>query len=262
MLRDRALISHIGLKATEISTIQNSLQLPELERDKFEFSRGDERRAPDIVFVNADEPESLEKWQLFSQFRKYSIPIMVSSGQADHSSSLTIKTPITSNEVVQALNAISITDENIKIDNKSCQESFSVLVVDDSFLVRKFMSHMLPKLFCGEITIEFAGTGEEAIDMGKNKSYDIAFLDIMLPGIDGYKVCKWLKSNQTCYIVMLTSKKNSADRARGIMAGCNDYLTKPPKLSELQVVVDGIRQKGRGQIQLEAGQTNKLQKLQ
>lgn len=243
MLRDRAIISHIGLKPNQISIIQHSLQLPALKNNNFEFARADERRTPDVVFVNADEPDSMEKWESFSQVKKLSIPIMVSSAETTKADAITIASPLAADEVINALHAIAETDKPLEVDNKVCKEALTVLVVDDSFLVRKFMSHMLPKLFCGLINIEFAGTGEEAIEMAQTTAFDMVFLDIMLPGIDGYKVCKWFKANQLSYIVMLTGKKNPADKARGIMSGCNGYLTKPPKVSELQQVVDKIREK-------------------
>ncbi len=51
----------------------------------------------------------------------------------------------------------------------------------------------------------------------------------MMEGMDGYQVCKALKSNKSSYVVMLTSKKSPFDRVRGTMSGCDAYVTKPPE---------------------------------
>jgi twitching motility two-component system response regulator PilG len=76
--------------------------------------------------------------------------------------------------------------------------------------------------------------------MGKN-FYDIIFLDVILPGADGYQVCKHIKKNpllKQTPVVMLTSKASPFDRVRGSLAGCDTYLTKPVDYQEFKQVLE------------------------
>jgi two-component system cell cycle response regulator len=103
----------------------------------------------------------------------------------------------------------------------------TVLVVDDSATVRAFMrSKLAPFRF----DVDFAENGESAIDMAQAKAYTCIFLDILMPGIDGYQVCKRIKSSPATKgtaVVMLSSKSSSFDKFRGNWAGCDAYLSKP-----------------------------------
>lgn len=102
-----------------------------------------------------------------------------------------------------------------------------VLVVDDNVTVREFMK---TKLAPFGFNVDYAESGEEAVGYTGQKSYTCVFLDVIMPGIDGYQVCKLIKSKKTSTktaVVMLTSKGSPFDRIRGAMAGCDAYLTKP-----------------------------------
>ena len=68
----------------------------------------------------------------------------------------------------------------------------------------------------------------------REKKYDIIFLDVVMPGADGYEVCKAIKKGNNTYVVMLTSKKSPFDKIRGTMSGCNAYITKPPSDQRLK----------------------------
>jgi twitching motility two-component system response regulator PilG len=89
--------------------------------------------------------------------------------------------------------------------------------------------------------IDYAETGEEALEYAKKRSdYNIVFLDIMMPGIDGYKVCKTLRANKQFKhtpIIMLTGKGSRFDKLKGTMAGASLYLTKPVDQGQLQDVL-------------------------
>ena len=103
----------------------------------------------------------------------------------------------------------------------------SVLVVDDNLTVREFMKS---KLAAFNFNVDYAENGEQAIGFTGQKHYTCIFLDVVMPGIDGYQVCKLIKSNRTAQktaVVMLTSKDSPFDKIRGSMSGCDAYLTKP-----------------------------------
>jgi two-component system cell cycle response regulator len=103
-----------------------------------------------------------------------------------------------------------------------------VLVVDDNATVRMFMK---AKLAPFAFEVDFAETGEEAVGLTGSQEYACVFLDVVLPGIDGYQVCKLIKSNKQAIkktaVVMLTSRSSPFDKLRGSLAGCDEYLTKP-----------------------------------
>jgi twitching motility two-component system response regulator PilG len=102
-----------------------------------------------------------------------------------------------------------------------------VLVVDDNQTVREFMKN---KLAAFNFNVDYAESGEQAIGFTGQKSYSCIFLDVVMPGIDGYQVCKLIKSNRSAQktaVVMLTSKDSPFDKIRGSMSGCDAYLTKP-----------------------------------
>jgi DNA-binding response OmpR family regulator len=112
------------------------------------------------------------------------------------------------------------------------------LIVDDSTTVRRLMELTLAPM---GVDLDFTESGEAAIAMTRLKRYDIIFLDIMLPGIDGYRVCKAIKADKRTKhmpVVMLTSKDGAIDKVRGIMAGTNVYLTKPLERHELIHAID------------------------
>ncbi|HSM98970.1 MAG TPA: response regulator [Gallionella sp.] len=102
-----------------------------------------------------------------------------------------------------------------------------VLVVDDNQTVREFMKS---KLAAFSFNVDYAESGEQAIGFTGQKHYACIFLDVIMPGIDGYQVCKLIKSNRSAQktaVVMLTSKDSPFDKIRGSMSGCDAYLTKP-----------------------------------
>lgn len=103
----------------------------------------------------------------------------------------------------------------------------SVLVVDDNLTVREFMKS---KLAGFNFNVDYAESGEQAIGLTGQKHYACIFLDVIMPGIDGYQVCKLIKSKKTTpktTVIMLTSKDSPFDKIRGSMSGCDAYLTKP-----------------------------------
>jgi twitching motility two-component system response regulator PilG len=113
----------------------------------------------------------------------------------------------------------------------------TVLVVDDSATVRAFMR---AKLAPFRFDVDYAENGETAIDMAQSKRYTCIFLDILMPGIDGYQVCKLIKASpatKETAVVMLSSKSSAFDKFRGNWAGCDAYLAKPVGEDELLATI-------------------------
>ena len=75
--------------------------------------------------------------------------------------------------------------------------------------------------------------GEDGLDCGKLYDYDIIILDLMLPGMDGFDVCKKIREHKQIPILMVSAKKDDVDKIRGLGLGADDYMTKPFSPSEL-----------------------------
>lgn len=111
---------------------------------------------------------------------------------------------------------------------------YTALVVDDSAAIRKQLELELRD---AQIKADFAETGEEALEKSAQKQYDLVFLDIIMPGIDGYEVCRQMrlrKAMKKTPIIMLSGKTSPLDEVKGVIAGASTYLTKPVKHEQFQ----------------------------
>lgn len=102
-----------------------------------------------------------------------------------------------------------------------------VMVIDDSKTIRRTAETLLKKAGCDVIT---ADNGFEALPLISTQQPDILFIDIMMPRLDGYQTCALVKNNpkyKETPIIMLSSKDGLFDRAKGKVAGAEQYLTKP-----------------------------------
>lgn len=117
-----------------------------------------------------------------------------------------------------------------------------VLVVDDEEPIRKIVAFQLEK---AGYDVYACADGEEALRMVDGREPDLILLDVMMPNMDGYEVCKRLKSNyQTSHIpiIMVTAKAELENRLQGFEDGANDYITKPFAITELLVRVKNVLQ--------------------
>jgi twitching motility two-component system response regulator PilG len=88
--------------------------------------------------------------------------------------------------------------------------------------------------------VDFAESGEEAEKLIQDNTYDIVFLDVILPGVDGYDICKLIKKDPQkgkTPVIMLTSNSSPADSIKGKMAGCDTYLIKPVRQDIFKEVI-------------------------
>src|SRR5438067_10489006 len=113
----------------------------------------------------------------------------------------------------------------------------TVLVVDDEPIVRDVVVRYLER--DGYRTLE-AATGDEARRVLEREEASLVVLDVMLPGMDGLQLCRWIRSRSDLPIVMLTARGEAADRIVGLELGADDYLTKPFSPRELAVRVRNV----------------------
>ena len=115
-----------------------------------------------------------------------------------------------------------------------------IMIVEDEAAIREFEAINLKRV--GYTVVE-AGSGEEALEIYDSdaEGFDIALLDISMPGMDGFALCKELrKRSETLGIIMLTARTQEMDKISGLMLGADDYITKPFSPTELLARVDSL----------------------
>ena len=114
-----------------------------------------------------------------------------------------------------------------------------VLILEDELNIRSFVVINLKR--AGYDVIE-AGLGQEALDkLAQNPDIGVAILDVMLPDIDGFEVCRSIRTtNRQIGIIMLTARNQEMDKVTGLMTGADDYMTKPFSPAELTARIDAL----------------------
>lgn len=112
-----------------------------------------------------------------------------------------------------------------------------VLVVDDEKLIVKGIRFSLEQ---EGMEVDCAYDGEEAIEMAREKEYDIVLLDVMLPKRDGFEVCQAIREFSEMPIIMLTAKGGDMDKILGLEYGADDYITKPFNILEVKARIKAI----------------------
>jgi len=114
-----------------------------------------------------------------------------------------------------------------------------VLILEDEVNIRGFVVINLKR--AGYDVIE-AGTGQEALEkLQENPDIGVAILDIMLPDIDGFEVCRRIRAtSKQIGIIMLTARTQEMDKVTGLMTGADDYVTKPFSPAELTARIDAL----------------------
>ncbi len=113
----------------------------------------------------------------------------------------------------------------------------NILVVDDEKLIVKGIAFALEQ---DGNAVDCAFDGEEALSKIKSNDYDIVILDLMLPKLDGYEVCKNVRGFSSVPIIMLTAKSEDDDKITGLDCGADDYMTKPFNVKELKARINAV----------------------
>ncbi len=112
-----------------------------------------------------------------------------------------------------------------------------ILVVDDEKDILELIDYNLSK---NGYRVKTVTSGEDALELIKENDYDLIILDLMLPGVDGFDICKIIKSDKqkaSIPIVMVTAKADEADKVAGLEIGADHYVTKPFSPRELLAIV-------------------------
>jgi two-component system, cell cycle response regulator len=232
----------IGFNPTERLLLSSIFGLAARRDPSFTQRGATGTRAADIYLVDSSDPAALAEFRAVrTRYPKPSVLI----GDPDPQSGLpALPRPIQWAKLLQSF------DEAVQSGGPSpaprpVAADATVLVVDDNQTVRKFMEAKLQPF---GINADFAETGEQAVGLTGTKEYTCVFLDVVLPGIDGYQVCKLIKGNKQAVkrtaVVMLTSRSSPFDKLRGSLAGCDEYLTKPVDENHLLEVIAKFLPKG------------------
>lgn len=105
-----------------------------------------------------------------------------------------------------------------------------ILVVDDEISLQETVSYSLTK---EGYQVEVAGDGDAGLELARTLKPDLIILDVMLPGLDGFEVCRILRQETNTPVLMLTARDDEIDRVVGLEVGADDYLPKPFSMREL-----------------------------
>lgn len=105
-----------------------------------------------------------------------------------------------------------------------------ILIVEDEAEIAELEKDYL-EMSSYEVTIE--NTGNSGLEKALNEDFDLVILDLMLPGVDGFEICKRIREVKNIPIIMVSAKKDDIDKIRGLGLGADDYMTKPFSPSEL-----------------------------
>ena len=247
-------VALMGIPKLEEKRLHNAFE-HSLSRNR-SYSTTTLENLPSILMVNADDPASLIQWRVYrdwleDQNKKEPSSVIVSKNRKFNTKHYQVRRPLISSRVISILDQLVAnefdveeevaiyTEEAYTGDENAPQKdrgSFRVLVVDDSLPVRIQMEQAL-KQFASNI--DFAETGEQAFNFIDNHTYNIIFLDVVLPGIDGYEICNAIKEGRAKHtpVIMLTGNSSPEDRIKGKLAGCDTYLIKPVTKVIFQEVV-------------------------
>ncbi len=246
-------VALIGIPENERSVLRNIFKLSLYRPHTYSFAAAGE--PIQILMADAENPEAMAEWRSFklpeadASSSAPLLTVMVTRDQLPNQQPYSIRRPFVATRVLAVLDQVAgqiitaSTQERVIGAEKPVAATpadtplFTALVVDDSITIRKQVELELKLL---GIRTDTAESGEGAFELLAQKDYDIIFLDVVLPGVDGYQICKTIKKDKArkkTPVIMLTSKSSPFDRVRGALAGCDTYLTKPAKQNSFQKAV-------------------------
>ncbi|MGB0468651.1 MAG: response regulator [Pontibacterium sp.] len=259
-------IGSFGFPADQLVKLEKILKLS--KNNRYLLSEFDPAALPDLLLVFGES--SLDCTEIKNLPRGYDARlIIVSKEKPAQDNYAHIGYPLVSSRVVRMLdqmtheneelspedlshadddNIFSKYDEQIKQAGQATEPAdnqragYEILVVDDSAPMQQALANELKKLPL-PVSIDFADDGESALSQVEGHHYDFIFLDIMMPGIDGFETCTRMRERPALKktpIIMLSSKTSPLDEVKGIMAGCSTYLTKPIDPEEFQKVINRV----------------------
>ena len=249
---NRYALAIFGIPEFELELLERIVSLSESRDTVYRIVDEAQNHTADIALVDKSNANAAGQFEQFFAQRQDFPTIVVTNGKdsngKDSGSEYWVKRPFTALRMLGALdklvedrlrgadcrqpNTPALTADDTATKPAFAPGIYKALVVDDSLPVRKQVSIALRAV---GITAEFAEDAESALQLIETRSYDILFLDVVLPGKDGYEICKAVKADKDkkhIPVIMLTGKSSRIDKAKGKLSGCDAYLTKPVSLKE------------------------------
>ena len=240
----RRTLNQIGLDMREVMLIQSLFSsTPELQKH-FQFDSQGNDSIADIVLVNGDSNDSLETWEAMHKQAPATEALFITNSDRDFAPYRALRRPLNLRNISAVLSALEgDTEEQATPAKTSTKASGSraleVLIVDDSRQAREFLTMKVNELAPAEfgVNIDSADNAEDGLARCQNKTYDLVFLDVEMPGMNGFEACKKIRAISQARIAMLTSKSMAEDFREGSKSGCNHYLVKPPHDGDVRVIL-------------------------
>ena len=245
------IVACIGFCERERRILRSVTALSTARARRYEFVDLGTRK-PDLLLVDCDDTAALAAWRAVKPSAPAPAAFVTGEIRTDMGKRQLLR-PLVPSRLFALLDEMTVNDLhflpelNIGAAAGAVPEPVDVagtsrvagraLVVDDSPTVRKQIELGLRLV---DVGVDFAESGEQALELFAGKQYDIVFLDVVLPGIDGYQVCRSMRKDRlrkNTPIVMLTGKSSTFDRVKGSLAGCSTYLTKPVENAVFQDVL-------------------------
>ena len=237
MFSDRTCISHLGLPPREATVLRSLFQLVPTLQESFDLVETEHADQADVVFVNMADQAAVEEWRHLAECNELAVPVLVVDDEHATDGALHVRRPLILKKLLGVLDEITSTHGDTP--ERRSESEYRILVVDDSFPVRKYLEHSLPRLSAAPASVDLAESGVEAQTKLQEQRFDLVFLDIVMPDMDGYKLCRWMKSHSILVpVVMLTSRSGSFDKVRAAVAGCDAFLSKPPADDKIRAVLE------------------------
>ncbi|MCM1136347.1 MAG: response regulator transcription factor [Clostridium sp.] len=129
---------------------------------------------------------------------------------------------------------------------------FQILLVEDDGRIREVIEDYFSGRAEDEVAVISAENGEEGLEKIAEEKFDLVILDVMLPGISGFELCRELRKDSIVPVIFLTARGQEEDRLHGYMLGCDDYVVKPFSLAVLYVKARALIKRARGTVLDEA----------
>lgn len=238
--KDRCRIFHVGLDSREVMVVESVFRAnPELG-ERYIFGAPEEGEVADIVFVNGDDERAVAEWHRLSARSPTTVPIFVTSHPEQFPGAHRVRKPLGFRNFLSVIDAITSAVGTVTRPPREVDvDPLRILIVDDSFPARQFIQFKLEELADTSmaISIHSADSGEMALQEVQSTPFDIVFLDVVMPGMDGYEACRKIKEIRPTRVALLTGRNASVDFARGREVGCDNYLTKPPNDADLSSIL-------------------------
>lgn len=126
--------------------------------------------------------------------------------------------------------------------------SYRILLVEDDSQIREVVEDCFSERSGGELDVVAAQDGIKGLELIRSEEFDLVLLDIMLPGVDGFTICREIRRTSIVPVLFLTARATEADVLHGYELGCDDYIIKPFSPSALYAKVTAMLKRANGMI--------------